>query len=370
MAASAQHSGDGTFGEHGVVAEWYREDGVLVSQDAPLCRVTVAGSDLEITAPARGHLQHVVPLGSAAAPGDVLAMVLPPGLTGDGSAAPPAAVRMPAIEAPRPPVGAGSDSARPDEFLSSAPAPGEPVVVPFRPRLEASLDGAASTPAEPAGRVDRLPEPGAGIPGLPLWDDGSSTGGSLAGPGVSARRYPAAFLAGGGAAQQDVISIAANFAAAEAGRFVNLLVAAWSDPLAEPGLEDVLLATIARALFENGYPPSHAGLVIAGQAHDTAVCIAEPVGDLRRAARARNRGGDDEFEHAAWVLVSLAALGVESVEPRLDQGRPVGFGMGSPVNGVIRVTMRFDSARISEGDAGRVLARARTLFEFPYAMLV
>lgn len=366
MAGSGHHPDDGTLGEHGLVAEWHREDGAPVAPGDPLCRVTLAGSDLEMAATEAGLLQQTVAAGSAARPGDVIAILLPPG-TANGGPAAPAVIRMP--EPPGAPAGPAWDRDYP-AGAGISPAPGEPVVVPFRARSEGAQNGGVPAGPSVLGRADMPPEPGAGIPGLPLWEEPPPGEDPARGPAAGLWAHPAALLARGAAANQDVISISTAFSAAEADRFAGLLVAAWSDPFAAPTLEDVLLATLARALVDNGYTPARAGLVIAGETHDLSVCIAEPAGDLRRAVRARNSGGDDEFERATWVLVSLAGLGVESVEPRLDHEGVASFGMGATVDGAFRVTMRFDSARISEGDAGRVLARARTLFEFPYAMLV
>jgi alkanesulfonate monooxygenase SsuD/methylene tetrahydromethanopterin reductase-like flavin-dependent oxidoreductase (luciferase family) len=60
-------------------------------------------------------------------------------------------------------------------------------------------------------------------------------------------------------------------------------------------------------------------------------------------------------------------LGVERLEPRLSGGR-LAFGLGAGPEGQGTITMRYDSMLFGEGDAGRVLARVRSLVENPYRL--
>ncbi|MES4793458.1 MAG: hypothetical protein C4321_11195, partial [Chloroflexota bacterium] len=60
-------------------------------------------------------------------------------------------------------------------------------------------------------------------------------------------------------------------------------------------------------------------------------------------------------------------IGVERLEPRLAGGR-LAFGLGAGRDGSGTITMRYDSAMFGEGDAGRVLARVRSLVEHPYRL--
>lgn len=392
----------------GVVAEWYRPDGAKVDIGELVCRVECDFVAVEVEAEAPGVLRHRRPAGSIERPGAVLAVLLAPG----ESMPPEDALATPDAVSPEQPFPASepgaADEAAPlvDVEPESAPpplAPGEPIVVPFRRRAADRQDHPESwggvpgdsaefntalfedpNPAEP------LPEPGASIPGLPLWDEEENRPrrGSFAeadaefeatygsqldaddddyDPFDSSDRF--ARIAAEAAISAQVLSVQVRANATHILHARDVFAREWRGFGAAPLVEDIVLMAAAKALDERRLDSSPAGLVIGDQESETSVAISDPLGQgIRELAAAREAGGDETFERAAWVLVSLAPLGIESVQPRLPAGMALALGMGAPVAGSVTLTMSFDSSVLGETDAGRILARVRSLVEEPYGL--
>ena len=406
MAVSVQVPNLGEAMAGGVVAEWYRADGALVGLGELVCRVESSFVAVELEAEGEGTLRHQKPAGSIERPGAVLGVILSAGEA------------MPSVgTAPAPPAEAGEDEDH-GEFADSGfedeterlavalveddsqrfaqavaedepelAAPGdefeealrEAVVVPFprrftgqapRPWEEAPGDAIEFATAlwdEPAPeQTAELPEPGGSIPGLPLWETEEAPQGR---PVLAAARFER--IATEVAADAQVLWASISVATAEAMRLRAACAKEWSGG-PSPLVEDVLFRAVAFALRDGGHIDSAAAIVVAEADADVASGIASPAGrPLREAVAARSSGTDSPVEQAAWVLVSLAALGVASCTPRLEHGRRLSFAVGAPdASGHATLTMAFDSLAWSEGSAARLLARIRELFEAPYAMLV
>lgn len=370
----------------GVVAEWYRADGSEVAEGEPVCRLECDFIAVEIEATAAGVLRHRRPAGSIERKGAVLGLVV-----GRGEAMPPdEAVR--ALEAAAVERLAGTHSALVPATVGqgeattgvSADGPFLPtaddrpaVVVPFR-RIAGDDGGGQDSARE---RAEPLPEPGGDIPGLPLWKDEEAAVGK---PGVDASvASPSGRGAGQGGddpraerfgriaqeavAGSEVLSACARVNWTRAREAVAALTEEWSPFGPRPAVEDLAVRAIARALAEQGVDAGPAGLVVVEPGADRSYAVEEPLAaDFRQAVRARS-AGDGSFERADWLAVSLMELGIERVEPRLGGGK-LAFGLGADAQGEGTITMRFDSTLLGEGDAGRVLARVRTLVENPYRL--
>ena len=390
-----------------VVAEWYRPDGAKVDVGELVCRIECDFVAVEVEAEAPGVLRHRRPAGSIERPGTVLAVLLAPGesmptdetfANTEPAAAAPVTEPDPATSANEPKL-----EAEPEPSESPPPmAPGEPIVVPFRRRATDRQDHPASwggvpgdstefdsslfedpSPAEP------LPEPGASIPGLPLWDEDENRprGGSFA---EADAEFEAAYgtsygfdddadafdssdrfarIAAEAAISAQVLTVQVRADATHIQRAREVFAREWRGFGATPLIEDMVLMAAAKAIDERRLDASPAGLVIGDHESETSVAIADPLGQgIRELAATRQAGGDQNFERAAWVLVSLAPLGIESVQPRLPAGVPLALGVGAPAGGRVTLTMSFDSSVLGETDAGRILARIRSLVEEPYGL--
>lgn len=396
MAVSVQlpDLGEGMAG--GVVAEWYMPDGATVDAGEAVCRVESSFIAVEVEAGATGCLKHAKPAGSIERPGTVLALILAPGEPIPPPAPSPGATQA---EAPLPTV---EPAPSPDDETGETPAAEsgryefeeqlvEAVVVPFPRRFAGQRDsvwGAAPGDAvvfdsslfgdHEGERTETLPEPGASIPGLPLWElddalvlvaENDAPPSELPAPGSAEERF--ARISAEAEASAQVLAMSVSLQMVEAGRLVRVSAREWADSPA-PDTADVVFYALAQALSERGRAEGAGGLVVAEEASDVSLAIASPAGrSLRQCVETRAAGGDAAFEGAAWSLVSLAAQGITSAQPRLAGGHVAAFAIGAPGDdGSALLTMAYDSGRWGEGSAARLLARARTLIETPYAMLV
>jgi pyruvate/2-oxoglutarate dehydrogenase complex dihydrolipoamide acyltransferase (E2) component len=388
----------------GIVAEWYRPDGAKVDVGEVVCRLECDFIAVEIEAEAPGVLRHRKPVGSIERPGTVLALVLAPGEampTEEELAGEPATedVRPAEAESSFEPEDDGSDTEFADDGTPTAP--GEPVVVPFRRRATDRQDHTESWDGVPGDSAEfdsslfeadetaePLAEPGAHIPGLPLWDeeDRSRRGSFAEADAEFEARYGAAEsdddayepdesefrfagLAAEAAFTAQVLTVQVRADARQVVRVREVFAREWRGFGPEPMLEDLVLMAATRALDDHRMDCGPAGLVIGDAESEVSVAIAEPLGrDVRELVAARESGGTETFERAAWVLVSLAPLGIEAVHPRLPAGMAVALGMGAVVDGRVTLTMSFDSSVLAETHAGRLLARIRSLVEEPYGL--
>lgn len=392
----------------GVVAEWYRPDGAKVDVGELVCRVECDFVAVEVEAEAPGVLRHRRPAGSIERPGTVLAVLLAPGesmppdeafATPEPAAIPESDIEPDAVAAEEAPVVEREHDSEP---TPPPMAPGEPIVVPFRRRATDRQEPPASWAGVPGDSAefdtalfddpnpaDPLPEPGASIPGLPLWDEEEHRPrrGSFAEadaefeaaygtsyefdeahePFETADRF--ARIAAEAASSAQVLTVQVRAEATHVLRAREVFAREWRGFGAAPLIEDMVLMAAARAIDERRLDASPAGLVIGDHESETSVAISDPLGHgIRELAATREAGGDETFERAAWVLVSLAPLGIESVQPRLPAGVALALGMGAPTAGSVTLTMSFDSSVLGETDAGRILARIRSLVEEPYGL--
>lgn len=372
----------------GVVAEWYRADGAEVAEGEPVCRLECDFIAFEIEASATGVLRHRRPAGSIERKGAVLGLVI-----ARGEPMPPEeAVR--AIEAASLERAARAKPASPPAAPAPPPVPRPasgveavgheaerecpPVVVPFR-RAAGEDEPRGHVPA--GERAEPLPEPGGEIPGLPLWKDDETAARAPneeppAGPAPVADAPPAdadprverfGRIAREAAASAEVLSACARVNWSRAREAVAALAEEWAPFGPKPMVEDVAVRAIARALAEHGVDAGPAGLVVVEPGSDCSYAVEEPLASEFRQVIQGRAAGDASFERAGWMVVSLMQLGIERIEPRLAGGR-LAFGLGADANGEGTITMRFESTMLGEGDAGRVLARVRTLVENPYRL--
>jgi pyruvate/2-oxoglutarate dehydrogenase complex dihydrolipoamide acyltransferase (E2) component len=370
----------------GLVAEWYRPDGAEVAPGEPVCRLECDFIAFEIEAEMGGILRHRRPAGSIERKGTILGVVVGRGepLPGEdelrAAEGAQAVVKEPELPAwqddARAPAGAApADDGGGAGWVGAyevAPAGGPelaeesepPVVVPF-PRRTYGERGAGND------RAERLPEPGGAIPGLPLWDEEQPGDREVEGIAVAEPTLPVApavaFERGGVAGQGEVLSAHVGVSWVRAREAVEALADEWHPFGPRPLVEDLAVRAIARALAEAGIDPGPAGLVVVEPEADRSTAIEEPLEDeFRRMVQGR-ADGRGSFECAQWVVVSSMPVGVERIEPRLAGGQ-VAFGLGSGPEGEGTVTMRYDSTTFGEGDAGRVLARVRSLVENPFRL--
>lgn len=367
----------------GLVAEWYRPDGAEVAPGEPVCRLECDFIAFDIEAEGAGVLRHRRPAGSIERKGTILGVIVSrgEGLPPDEELRALEARATAAIEAPPPPAGR---VAAPFEHAPASPgadrlaaaagrggaAETEPaaVVVPFPAR-------GSRSETEADGRAEPLAEPGGAIPGLPLWEEEeataradaeASTGREEDGmPPEPASRF--ARIAEEAAATAEVLSAHVCVSWARAREAAAALADEWHPFGPKPTVEDLAVRAIARALAEAGLNAGPAGVVVVEPDADRSFAVENPLDEeFRRMVQARADGGGS-FERAEWVVVSLMPLGVERLEPRLSGGR-LAFGLGAGPEGQGTITMRYDSMLFGEGDAGRVLARVRSLVENPYRL--
>jgi pyruvate/2-oxoglutarate dehydrogenase complex dihydrolipoamide acyltransferase (E2) component len=368
----------------GIVAEWYRPDGATVDHGELICRLECEFVAVEIEAEAPGLLHHRRPAGSVERPGAVIGLVLAP-----GEALPEEPVLA---EIPQPPradedepwpaaITGGFEDDSVEEPTPPPPfAPGEPVVVPFRRRP----DGEAPHPwsAVPGDAVEfetdlfetaePLAEAGSAIPGLALWEPDEDPPYADAFP--SAANSPEArfsAIAAEAAAEGQVLTMEVLIGASEAVRAVRVLAREWREFTPAPTVEDLVLRAFAMALAESGFESSPAGLTVVTAGSDHAVAIADADGrGIRDAVQARAAGGDESTERVAWTLVSFRECGIRAAEPALARGHTMAAAMGAiDEASAMSVTMAYDSSRLGQGEAARLLARVRSLVEEPYGLL-
>jgi pyruvate/2-oxoglutarate dehydrogenase complex dihydrolipoamide acyltransferase (E2) component len=363
----------------GLVAEWYRPDGAEVEPGEAICRLECDFIAVDIEAERGGILRHRKPAGSIERKGAVLGVIVARGeplpAEEELRAFEPTAAAADGAAERR--VQAGDDAAPGGD--GSAPPAAEPVpTVRHEPDAPASDGTVVPFPRRPeaAERAEPLPEPGGAIPGLPLWEeedqraaadaDAEAPGPSDVRPGAE---QPARFarIAREAAAQAEVLSAHVCVSWTRAAEAVEALADEWHPFGPRPRIEDLALRAIARALAEAGVEPGPAGMVIVEPESDRSFAVETPLDEeFRRMVQAR-ADGQAPFERADWVVVSLLPLGVERLEPRLAGGR-LAFGLGAGRDGSGTITMRYDSTMFGEGDAGRVLARVRSLVENPYRL--
>lgn len=390
----------------GVLAEWYRPDGSEVSPGEPVCRLECDYVAVEIEAERAGVLRHRRPAGSIERKGTVLGVIV-----GPGEPVPPEEVLRAAEPREVWSVGGGETVQRADGPEDASFGQVEQLA----DGAEGSADGAGSAVAEegmglgceesdvgsgavvplarragaPPGRAEPLPEPGGAIPGLPLWEEEATEAAPLGGPpfsstgqlglgsedgairsltqageGPTARFERLAEEAGAGA---EVLSAQVCVSWARAMEAVESLTDEWQPFGPRPRVEDLVLRAIARSLAEAGVGVGVAGMVIVEPEADRSFAVSEPLEQEFRAMVQSRTEGRAPFERADWLIVSLLPIGVERLEPRLAGGR-LAFGLGAGRDGSGTITMRYDSAMFGEGDAGRVLARVRSLVESPYRL--
>lgn len=390
----------------GIVAEWYRPDGTAVDVGEVVCRVECEFIALEVEAEGPGVLRHRKPAGSIERPGSVLGLILAPGESMPAEPPPqpaagpaPSPVEAPPADLARPEEGALEEAAvsTAEEGVDPAAAseppavPPEAVVVQFPRRFTPQPgDQWASAPGDavefesalfgsgPADRADVLPEPGASIPGLPLWEPEDLATVPFAAPfPVAATTVPPSIeerfarISAEAEASAQVLAMTVAVDMTEANRLVAVCRREWREQ-PSPDASDVVFRALALALEHTGHAGGTGAMVISEAESDISLAIQVPADRTFRAAvEARAEGGDSAFESADWLLVSLAALGVRTATPRLNGGRAMAFAVGDvDTTGRATLTMAYDSSRWSEGSAARFLARTRALLESPYAMLV
>lgn len=368
----------------GIVAEWYRPDGATVDHGELICRLECEFVAVEIEAEAPGLLHHRRPAGSIERPGVVIGLVLAPGEALPEEPAPAELPQASTTDHDEPESAAitGSLEDDPEEEPAAPPplAPGEPVVLPFRrrPADEAPHPWSAvpgdATEFETSlfETAEPLPDAGTAIPGLPLWEPDDDPPYADAFPpaaGSPEARFSA--IAAEAADEGQVLTMEVRVSASEAARAVHVLAREWREFTPAPIVEDLVLRAFARALAEAGFEASPAGLTLVTPGSDHAVAIedAEARG-FRDAVQARAAGGDESAERAAWTLVSFRECGIRAATPAVAGGHTMAAAMGAiDEASAMSITMSYDSSRLGQGEAARLLARVRTLVEEPYGLL-
>ena len=355
----------------GIVAEWYVADGTPVDTGDAVCRVESGFIAIEIEAGGPGVLRHQVPAGEVGGDGP-LGLIVAPG---------EAPLREPTPEVD---PGQAPEAAAPEaEVAAAAPAPPpfeealvEAVVVPF-PKKFSGAPGRAWDPVpgdavefdsslfgdSPHDRTPSLEEPGGSIPGLPLWEQEQDP------PVEMETTFTRIQQEARATAQVLTMTMVVNLGEAE--RMRGAFEREWGEQGPTPMLEDVVFRAIAWALEDTPFAGGTGAMLVATTECDLAFAVREPAArSFRDGVTARAAVGDEAFESAAWLFVSLAALGVSSATPRLEPGRHMSFALGARDDaGRASLKIAYDSALWSEGSAARLLARVRDILDLPYAML-
>jgi len=368
----------------GIVAEWYRPDGATVDHGELICRLECEFVAVEIEAEAPGLLHHRRPAGSIERPGVVIGLVLAPGeaLPDEPAQAeiPPPSRADEDDPGPAAPTGGFEDDPEEEPDRQPPLEPGEPVVLPFRrrpadeaPHLWSAVPGDATEfetslfeTAEP------LADAGAAIPGLPLWEpDEDPPYADAFPPAADSAQARFSAIAAEAAAGGQVLTMEIRIGASEATRAVHVLTREWRELTPSPIVEDLVLRAFARALAEAGLEASPAALTLVTPASDHAVAIADAEArGFRDAVQARATGGDESTERAGWTLVSFQECGIRAAEPALSAGHTMAAALGAvDETSAMSVTMAYDSSRLGQGEAARLLARVRALVEEPYRLL-
>ncbi|MEO8538157.1 MAG: biotin/lipoyl-containing protein [bacterium] len=403
----------------GLVAEWYHPDGAIVDAGEAVCRVESSFVAVDIEADETGLLRHRLPAGSIERPGAILGVILapnesmPPEESFHQEPASMLAVAEPA-ESSTPSEGAKPEAAPEstpptlalvdDDFvadvledaIASPPSEGlgplpefeealiEAVVVPFP--LKFSGTPGRSWDEVPGDSVEfdsglfgdgidesvAIPEPGGTIPGLPLWTPEEPTAlRSEAAPqdDEAGQRFGRISREAHASAQVLTMTMTVNLKEAE--RMRSAFEREWHPGGPQPMLEDVIFRAIAWALEDTPFAGGIGAIIVATPDSDLAFALREPASrSFRDAVTARAAVGDEAFESASWLLVSLAALGVSSATPHLEPGRGMSFALGAEDEANrASLKMAYDSTRWSEGSAARLLKRVRDILDLPYAML-
>lgn len=363
------------------VAEWYVPHGAMVDTGELVCRVESEFLAIELEADAPGVLHHRAAAGLIDHPDGILAFVLAPGEPApDATAVLPDALpndgqSEPAHEAAMAVPETGQGQQPHPEFEEALV---EAVVVPFPKKFSGTTARSwESVPGDAVefdsslfgeGEHDRavsLEEPGGSIPGLPLWEPEEAMS-ETTDTEVRFNRIREEAAAGA-----QVLTMTMVVDLTEAERMRGAFDREWGPDGPSPMLEDVVFRAIAWALEETPFGGGTGAMLVATPDSDLAFAVREPASrSFRDGVTARAAVGDEAFESADWLFVSLAALGVSSATPRLEPGRHMSFSLGAkdPSNRA-SLKIAYDSSRWSEGSAARLLARVRDILDLPYAML-
>ena len=359
----------------GVLAEWYVHDGETVDTGELVCRVESDFIALEMEAEGPGVLHHRAAAGSNQETDGVLAVIVAPGesLTPVQSSpvAQPPAAEAPVPQGPETPPAGDSPLPEFEEALVEA------VVVPFPKKFAGAGRTWDSVPGDAVefdsslfgeserDRTSALEDPGGSIPGLPLWEPEDAP----AAPSESERRF--ARIREEAAAGAQVLTMTMTVDLTEADRMRGAFEREWGVDGPSPMLEDVVFRAIAWALEDTPFAGGTGAMLVATTECDLAFAVREPASrSFRDGVAARAAVGDEAFESAAWLFVSLSALGVSSATPRLEPGRHMSFALGAKdASNRSSLKIAYDSSRWSEGSAARLLARVRDILDLPYAML-
>ncbi|MCK9518792.1 MAG: 2-oxo acid dehydrogenase subunit E2 [Dehalococcoidia bacterium] len=150
----------------------------------------------------------------------------------------------------------------------------------------------------------------------------------------------------------------------------------------EPHDEDVFVRAVGRVLMEADLPDSVALVVPEREGLRSTVLAGGSSTPFRAAVEALAEGWDAPFESPhAFDIVSFAEWGIDEGVPELRDGRPLAVAVGAVrewavVDGdqavptpMATLTLAYDPAAVTAGQAAWFLARVRELLEAPYALL-
>ncbi|MCC6958481.1 MAG: hypothetical protein IT301_01420 [Dehalococcoidia bacterium] len=356
----------------GIVAEWYVADGTPVDTGDAVCRVESGFIAIEVEAGGPGVLRHHVAEGGTGGEG-LLGLIVAPGEQTQPESPAPRVEPDPGTSGP---VESEREAAAAPPHPEFEEALVEAVVVPF-PKKFSGAPGRAWDPVpgdavefdsslfgeSPHDRTAALKEPGGSIPGLPLWEQEQDP------PVEMETTFTRIQQEARATAQVLTMTMVVNLGEAE--RMRGAFEREWGEQGPAPMLEDVVFRAIAWALEDTPFAGGTGAMLVATTECDLAFAVREPAArSFRDGVTARAAVGDEAFESAAWLFVSLASLGVSSATPRLEPGRHMSFALGARDDaGRASLKIAYDSALWSEGSAARLLARVRDILDLPYAML-
>ncbi len=341
----------------GLIAEWYAAEGSTVEPGDRVYRLESGFVSLDIEAETGGVVRHAVPAGIPQFEGEAVGYVLAPGERL------PVNLDSEASEfVDEPDADAVGDASMAASFLGTAPvgAFGEELTLPPAKRRDPDEE---PVPLRPRGK---LGEPDDGRPGL--WElvtdekePGAEPASAVQTVVVTAPPRPRPL----------VMRVAVPMT--EATKIREQLAAEWKDEDLDVPDEATIVRAVGHALQERLplKPLAETIALVTLATEGLAWCAVEHPGKgpFKDVVRALASTVEDDPGQPVTV-VSYAAFGIDSAEPRLADGAAMAVGFARPVvTTAATLTLVYDPEQVDDHVAAAFLGRVRELLVQPYALL-
>jgi pyruvate dehydrogenase E2 component (dihydrolipoamide acetyltransferase) len=392
----------------GVVEEWYIPDGGRVEKGQLLYRLETEKINLDVDAEASGIVKHLVEVGVAKEPGDVVGYIFAPGEEIPAQLAAPRERPdsvAPTARAPEPaPMASATDTTTPRERAAASP-----VARRRAEELGISLDGVRGT--GPGGRITKEDVEAAAVGGVaakakptlqPASAATTTAGATIPLRGMRKTIAQRMFDSLRSSAQLTMDMIVRMD---DAVRLREQLIAEWKGEGIRPTYTDLVIRAAAKALRAHPRMNSRFGekeIVLLGDVHvgmavalddglvvpvirhaDKLEMKALAVETARLAEAARtNRLGLDDIAGGTFTVSALGMFGVESFTPILNAPETGILGVNRLYDGVewegqqpvkramLRLSLTWDHRVLDGAPAAAFLSAIKELLEAPYRLLV